>query len=37
MIARMRLRNRNQELRKPIDRQVAFLEFKATEEGKQTE
>lgn len=37
MIARMRLRNRNQELRKPIDRQVAFLEFKQQEEGRSIE
>lgn len=34
MIQRMRLRNRNQERRKPIDRQVAFLEYKNNEEGK---
>jgi hypothetical protein len=34
MIARMGLRNRNQELRKPIDRQTAFIEYKSQGEGK---
>lgn len=37
MIQRMRLRNRNQERRKPIDRQVAFIEFKNLDEGKDIE
>jgi len=37
MIQRMRLRNRNQERRKPIDRQVAFLEYKNNDEGKEIE
>lgn len=37
MIQRMRLRNRNQERRKPIDRQAAFIEYKNAEEGKEIE